>query len=331
MNDARLNPSVRLPSDEQREHLMVRVAKLYYDLEWTQGDIATELGLTRWQVGRLLTEAKELGVVRIEITPRVLRRTDLEVRLQQEYGLKDAIVVPSGGTTDAALLTESVAQAAATYLAGINPKPGLVGVSWGRTMSAVARFLPNNWNPGVHVVLVNGATNLHSTSTHSSAVAEEFARAGNGTATLLPVPAIVGKKSTREVLEEDPIIERVLKLAIAAEVVCFSMGGVNHQSVLLSNGYLDASDMDRLQDAGAVGDILGRFVGEDGRIIDAAINDRTVGMRLEHLKAKQCAIGVVAGEDKHRVAVAALKAGYVSVIITDETSAHYALENQNGA
>jgi deoxyribonucleoside regulator len=331
MNDARLNPSVRLPSDEQREHLMVRVAKLYYDLEWTQGDIATELGLTRWQVGRLLTEAKELGVVRIEITPRVLRRTDLEVRLQQEYGLKDAIVVPSGGTTDAALLTESVAQAAATYLAGINPKPGLVGVSWGRTMSAVARFLPNNWNPGVHVVLVNGATNLHSTSTHSSAVAEEFARAGNGTATLLPVPAIVGKKSTREVLEEDPIIERVLKLAIAAEVVCFSMGGVNHQSVLLSNGYLDASDMDRLQDAGAVGDILGRFVGEDGSIIDAAINDRTVGMRLEHLKAKQCAIGVVAGEDKHRVAVAALKAGYVSVIITDETSAHYALENQNGA
>jgi deoxyribonucleoside regulator len=180
------------------------------------------------------------------------------------------------------------------------------------------------------VVLVIGATNLRSTSTHSSAVAEEFARAANGIATLLPVPAIVGKKSTREVLEEDPIIERVLQLAMQADVVCFSMGGINHQSVLLSNGYLDEADMDRLKDAGAVGDILGRFVDENGRIIDEAIDDRTVGMRLEHLKTKQQAIGVVAGEDKQRVAVAALKAGYVSVIITDEATALYALENRNG-
>jgi deoxyribonucleoside regulator len=330
MNEIRLQSSNRLPSDEQREHLMVRVAKLYYDLEWTQGDIAAELGLTRWQIGRLLTEARELGVVRIEITPRVMRRTDLEVRLQQQYRLKDAIVVPSGDMTDSALLTERVAQAAATYLAGLTPKSELIGVSWGRTMSAVARFLPSNWNPGVHVVLVNGATNLRSTSTHSSAVAEEFARAANGIATLLPVPAIVGKKSTREVLEEDPIIERVLELAMQADVVCFSMGGINHQSVLLSNGYLDEADMDRLKDAGAVGDILGRFVDENGRIIDEAIDDRTVGMRLEHLKTKQQAIGVVAGEDKQRVAVAALKAGYVSVIITDEATALYALENRNG-
>ncbi|WP_457302613.1 sugar-binding domain-containing protein, partial [Phyllobacterium sp. P5_D12] len=101
-------------------------------------------------------------------------------------------------------------------------------------------------------------------------------------------------------------------------------------SVLLSNGYLDEADMDRLKDAGAVGDILGRFVDENGRIIDEAIDDRTVGMRLEHLRTKQQAIGVVAGEDKHRIAVAALKAGYVSVIITDEATALYALENQNG-
>ncbi|MGN8023943.1 sugar-binding transcriptional regulator [Phyllobacterium sp. 22229] len=330
MNDARINPSVRLPSDEQREHLMVRVAKLYYDLERTQSEIATELGLTRWQVGRLLIEAKELGVVRIEITPRAYRRTELEVRLQQQFGLRDAIVVPSGGTTDSALLMESVAQAAAKYLAGLNPKADLIGVSWGRTMSAVAKFLPNNWNPGVHVVLVNGSTNLRSTSTHTSAVAEEFARAGNGIATLLPVPAILGKKSTREVLEDDPIIERVLKLAMEADVVCFGMGGITHESVLLSSGYLEEADIDRLKDAGAVGDILGRFLDKDGNIVDETIDDRTVGLRLDYLKTKQRSIGVVAGEEKLQIALAALKAGFVSVIVTDEATARYALEAASG-
>lgn len=309
---------------------MVRVAKLYYDLERTQNEIAADLGLTRWQVGRLLTEARELGIVRIEITPRAYRKTELEVRLQQEFGLKDAIVVPSGGTADPALLTESVAQAAAIYLAGLNPKPELIGVSWGRTMSAVARFLPGNWNPGVHVILVNGSTNLRSTATHTNAVAEEFARSGNGSATLLPVPAIVGKKSTRDVLEEDPIIERVLTLAKQADVVCFGMGGITHESVLLSSGYLDEADIDRLKDAGAVGDILGRFVDREGTIVDTAIDDRTVGLRLEFLKTKQWSIGVVAGGEKLQIALAALKAGYVSVVVTDEATARYALGMQDG-
>eukprot|EP01037_Dinobryon_pediforme_P008137 gene8137-8220_t len=326
MTEPRLTLSVRLPSDEQREHLMVRAAKLYYELERTQGDIAAELGLTRWQVGRLLTEAKELGVVRIEITPRAFRKTELEVQLQQKFNLKDAVVVPSGGTTDAALLTESVAQAAAKYLAGLSPKAALVGVSWGRTLSAVARFLPNNWNPGVHVVLVNGSTHLHSTPTYSSAVAEDFARAGGGSATLLPVPAIVGKKSTRDVLEEDPIIERVLDLAKKADVICFGMGGVNHDSVLLTSGYLNAADIDELKEAGAVGDILGRFVDLHGQIVCAAIDDRTVGLRLDHLRTCERSIGIVAGEPKHQIARTALMSGFVSIMITDEATARYALE-----
>ncbi|MGI6851552.1 sugar-binding transcriptional regulator [Mesorhizobium sp. 1B3] len=330
MSEASQPQSVRLPSDEQREHLMVRVAKLFYDLERTQSEIAAELGLTRWQVKRLLTEARELGVVRIEITPRTRRRTNLEVMLQQAYGLHDAIVVPNGVAADNALLIEAVAQAAANYLVGINPKPDLLGVSWGRTMTAVARRLPANWSPGLHVVLLNGAINLRSTASQTSAVAEEIAKSANGIATLLPVPAIVGKSTTRQALEEDPIVERVLDLAQQAEVVCFSMGPISNDSVLFGSGYLEESDLDRLKAAGAVGDILGRFVDARGQIVDAVLDDRTVGLRIEHLKSKRCSIGVVAGADKTRIALAALRGRYVSVLITDETIARFALEISDG-
>lgn len=217
--------SQRLPSDEQRDHLMVQVAKLYFDLDRTQSQIADELGLTRWQVGKLLTEARAEGVVRIEITPRVSRKTSLEVALQQRFRLRDAVVVPMGEITDPALLIESVGQAAARYLATLNPKPALLGVSWGRTMAAVARALPQGWNTGAHIVLVNGNSALHATTSRNAAVAEAFAQSAGGQATLLPVPAIVGKPSTRQALEEDPIIGRVLALAEAAPVVCFGMGG----------------------------------------------------------------------------------------------------------
>ncbi|MFN7052084.1 MAG: hypothetical protein ACK4NH_08225, partial [Gemmobacter sp.] len=86
--------SQRLPSDESRDHLMVQVAKLYFDMDRTQAEIAQDLGLTRWQVGKLLTAARAEGIVKIEITPRASRKTSLEVALQHRFKLRDAVVVP---------------------------------------------------------------------------------------------------------------------------------------------------------------------------------------------------------------------------------------------
>jgi deoxyribonucleoside regulator len=324
---AERNPySARLPINEQRDHLMVQVAKLYYDLDRTQSDIATELGLTRWQVGRLLTEAKEAGIVRIEITPRAGRRTSLEVELQRQFGVREAIVVPIGDIEDPSLIIDSVAQAAATHLASLSPKPSLMGVSWGRTMAAVARALPKDWCPGLHVVLVNGSTALTTTTSRNSAVAEEIAQSAGGRATLLPVPAIMGSRSTRDALEQDPIIDRVLSLADEAPVICFGLGGLTHQSVLLGSGYLDEDDIARLRKLNSVGDIMGRFVDREGRIADPHLDDRTIGLRLDALVRKERVIGVAAGEDKHLIAAACLRAGYVTDLVTDEGTARRILE-----
>ncbi len=318
--------AARLPINEQRDHLMVQVAKLYYDLDRTQSDIATELGLTRWQVGRLLTEAKEAGIVRIEITPRGGRRTSLEVELQRRFSVREVIVVPTGDIEDPSLIIDSVAQAVTKHLVSLSPKPALMGVSWGRTMAAVARALPKDWCPGLHVVLVNGSTALTTTTSRNSAVAEEFAQSAGGRATLLPVPAIMGSRSTRDALEQDPIIERVLTLAEEAPVLCFGLGGLTHQSVLLGSGYLDEDDIARLRKLNSVGDIMGRFVDRQGRIADTHLDDRTIGLRLDALSRKERVIGVAAGEDKHLIAAACLGAGYVTDLVTDEGTARRILE-----
>lgn len=321
--------TVRLPSDELREQLMVQVAKLYYDLEKTQSEIATEVGLTRWQVSRLIREAREIGIVRIEIVPRSQRRPDIEVELQRAFGLREAIVVPTGPSDDEGISLESVAQAAGQYLAGINPKIELIGVSWGRTMAAVARWLPPAWNDGVHVVLINGATNLRSTSQQTNMVAERFAQAGNGRATLLPVPAIVGKRGTREVLEQDPVIADVLALAEAAPTVCFSVGALSNHSVLVESGYLNEAEIAALAARGAIGDILGHFVTADGAMADPELDDRTLGLRPEHLPHKQRAIAVSAGRSKHPVVLTCLRAAYINVLVTDEATALYCLEHRD--
>jgi deoxyribonucleoside regulator len=317
----------RLSADAQREQLMAQVAKLFYDLEKTQGEIATETGLTRWQVARLLREAREVGIVRIEIIPRSPRLPHVEAELQRCFKLREAIVLATSEAEDVAL--NVVTQAAGRYLAGLQPVPELVGVSWGRTMSKMAQWLPPRWNDGVHVVLLNGAINIRNIEEHTNNVAERFAHAANGRATLLPVPAMFGSARTREAIEKDQIIADVLRLGDEAPVACFSMGELSERSVLVESGYVNPEQMRELRKRGAVGDILGRFVDDNGKIVAPEIDDRTIGLRPERLRDKAYAIGVCVGAGKHRIARACVRSGYVNVLATDEATARFLLEDGN--
>ena len=75
--------------------LSVRAAELYYEENKTQDEIGALLGLTRWKVGRLLTQARELGIVRIEIVHPRARKLSLERELCARFSLLGAVVVPS--------------------------------------------------------------------------------------------------------------------------------------------------------------------------------------------------------------------------------------------
>ena len=313
---------------DEREQLMIQAAKLYYDLDRTQIEIGRDLGLNRFQVARLLKEARETGLVRIEIVPRMKRLPALESRLQRAFSLREAIVVGSYGDGEAMGL-DAVARAAATYLASLTPAPSRIGVSWGRTMSAVAERLPRDWNRGVEIVLLNGATHLRSAAAPTNTVAERFAASGGGSAILLPVPAIVGEARTRRALEADPIVRQALDRGAEVPVACFGLGGLGATSVLVESGYIDAEAMLSLRGKGAVGDILGRIIDREGRIVDKALDRRTIGLPLEALRNKALSIGISAGPAKHAVMYAALRSGYVNAAVTDEATAEYVLEHSH--
>ncbi|WP_191061611.1 sugar-binding transcriptional regulator [Geminicoccus harenae] len=312
-------------SADERLQLMIQVAKRYYHLDMTMGEIAAELGLTRWQASRLLADARESGVVRIEIVPHTPRLPELESRLQRRFGLKDAVVVPQDPDASDELMLDTVAQAAGRLLAGLD-RYKLVGVSWGRTMSAVARRLPPFWNKGVEVVMLNGAMYLRDSPLRTNNVAELFARAANGHAILLPVPAILGKAATRVALEQDPTIAGVLEVGRKAEVICFGLGAIAADSVLVQSGFVGEAEVQHLKAKGAVGDILSRYIDAEGRIVDPDLDARTIGADLASCRERAFAIGVGTGRAKHAVTLAALRAGYLNVLVTDEQTALFLLE-----
>lgn len=302
--------------------LAVRAAELYYDEDKTQDEIGAVLGLTRWKVGRLLTYARERGIVRIEIVHPRARRGGLERQLVERFSLRSAVVVPTG-SDDA---QQRVAQAAADYLTALRPVPRTLGVSWGRTMYDVAAALSPGWATGVTVVQVNGGVSLNRRAGTAAATAAMIADKAAGHAVLLPSPAILERIETKQAIEADRTVASVLELARDASAIVYSAGVADESSVLVDSGYLTRDDVAELVRRGAVGDVIGRYIDADGNTVDPSLDERTVGLGHAQLRAADLAVFVIAGESKHDIARAVVANGLCTVLVTDEATAASLLE-----
>lgn len=312
----------------EQELLAVKAAVLYYEDNKTQDEIGHMLALSRWKVGRLLSEARRQGFVRIQVAHPRARRIDLERRVQQKFGLKDVVVAPSLDEEDSEPLRARVAQAAAEYLVALRPVPRTLGISWGRTLHDLAQQLPRDWARGVQVVQVNGGVSLNKRASSASNTATTIAQKASSEALLLPSPAILEQAETKRRIEQDRSVAGVLTSARSAQVHLFSAGLTEGTSVLVDSGYLTPGDMAELVAKGSVGDVLGRFVDADGNVVDPALDERTVGLTTEDLRRLPHAVAVVSGLSKRHITRVIVSAGLCSVLVTDEGIANHLLEEK---
>src|SRR4051812_18459216 len=81
------------PSRSGRAAVAYAAARLYFEEDLSQADIAERLAVSRSTVSRLLTEARESGIVRIEIRPP-LHEAGLGDALAASLGLRRVIATP---------------------------------------------------------------------------------------------------------------------------------------------------------------------------------------------------------------------------------------------
>lgn len=301
--------------DPSNDRLLLRVAQLYYERGLTQAEIANRVHVTRWKVGRLLEEARQTGIVRIEIVHRYARCHAEERQLKEVFGLEDVLVVPSAESLKTT--RRNVAAAGAEYLADLRPQPRVLAVSWGQTMDDLADQIPPGWARGVTVVQANGGLN-RTGRTPAITASVELARQGVGNALYLPAPAIVESAALGKALSNDPSVRKVLEIARNADVILSSVGAMTKDAVLIGSGYLTEADMIDLKNRGAVGDIFARFMDSIGNTIDIDLDARTIGLTLEDLRAAKLTINVSAGMEKLHTALAALRGGMIKVFICDQ-------------
>lgn len=311
------------PQPDDRQHLLLRVCQLHYEQQLTQQEVGDRLHLTRWQVGRMLKEAHAKGIVRIEIIHPAARDHGLEQQLVQASRLTEAVVVPAAA--DAAQTLRLVARAAGDFLADLSPSPRTVAVSWGWTMSELARAIPPDWAPGPVVVQANGGLSRPGPGDPASIISS-LARQGRGSSVFLPAPAIVDSPRLAEALRREPSIAEVMTLARSADVLVYSLGHVHHGSVLVRSGCLREQDEAMLTRRGAVGDVVGRFINRDGQPVSEELQARSIGLDLADVAGAEMSIAVAAGEEKHAVAEACVRHGLCRVLVCDSTMAVHLIQ-----
>lgn len=305
--------------DQDKQRLSIEAARLYYLSDYSQMDIASKLGVSRPTVSRLLQYAKEQGYVRIDISDPLEDLNELGSRLKRKYELETALVCYSP-VNEYKEIQKNISKAAADYLHEIVQDADIIGVTWGRTMHAVALSLQQKQVRGVEVVQLKGGLSHSHVNTYAAETVNLFASAYHTIARYLPLPVIFDSVALKEMVEKDRHIHRIIELGRQANIAIFTVGTVNDDALLFQLGYFNDAEKQLLQDKG-IGDICSRFFDAEGKLCSEEINNRTVGIDLPDLRHKEKSILVAGGQRKIEAIRGALVGKYANILVTDQFTA----------
>lgn len=311
----------------ERYDQMYLAATQYYLHGETMESISRTLGVSRSTVSRLLSEARETGLVRITIADAAGARSPVARTLSDTFGIT-VHMVPSRGSATALTRLEYVAQRAAALLADVVRDDQIVGVAWGVTVAAVSRHLPHRPLTGTSVVQMNGGGN-HTTSGTPwiREILQSVGDAFGSEVVLFPVPAFFDYAGTKQAMWRERSVGRVLALLAEMDVALFGVGSLTGAvpSHVYSAGYLNGAELAALTADGVVGDICTVLLRENGTFADIEANSRATGLTPTELQRVPRRICVVADPLRAPAIVGALRAGVITDLVIDDLTARATL------
>ncbi|EGP5096650.1 TPA: sugar-binding transcriptional regulator [Enterococcus faecium] len=305
--------------DLHKIQLALETCHLYYEDGLSQNEIAKKLEISRPTVSRLLQFARQQGLVKIEIVDPLNRLEQLSLQLADKYSLKEVRLTydTSNQTT---IINEKLGELTANYLDEIVEDNDSIGISWGRTLEAVANKLHPSKKKGVKVVELKGSVSASEMNNYAKDIISKFNTAFHTETISLPLPVFFDSAITKDIVTNDRFIKNIITAGQETNIALFTSGTVLDSALLFKLGYLNEEEIKRIKQE-AVGDIISRFLTKNGDIADPEINSRTVGISLNSLKNKKYSI-LISGSSKKVASIhAALIGGYANVLITDSISA----------
>ena len=295
------------------------MASLYYLEGKTQVEVARVFGISRQKVQRLLRQARDLGIVEINIKSLTAASLDLVNKLKSRFGLRKALVAASH--PDEYDRRQSVAKAAAGYLERHLSDGMAMTVGMGRNTGGIPDFYHPTNRTNCTFVSAMGSSPHVGDSINPNDICQKLAANSGGHALHLHAPAYVESDQVRDILYDQQAVGSILKKAKKADIAVVGIGTPSDDATLVRMDCISPTKARQLAKKGAVGDILGTFFDENGRLIDPDKHVHLVGLTLADLRSIHTVVAVVSEMNKSKATLGALRTGVVHVLVTDSDNA----------
>ena len=304
---------------------LARVAQMYFVEERSQDEIATALATTGSNVSRMLKQARELGIIRVQIEFPTKRHEQLEQELQHRFELAEVRVLAVGAGTDP---LPGVGRLAARWLRDTLEDGQILGLGWGTTLQAVAQAMDGGPQRHVEIVQLMGGLSSIALASTGQELARAFAERLGARHRYLHGPALFASPEGLATMLDEPSIRIALDAARAADVALVGIGTARRGSfiALIQDFELSPGERRRLQASGAAGDLCGRFFDLSGTEVPTPVTDRVLAISLDDLRAIPTVAAVAASREKASGIFGALRGHLVDVLICDEHAAQAVLE-----
>ncbi|WP_312978242.1 sugar-binding transcriptional regulator [Atlantibacter sp.] len=306
--------------EEKKQEQAARAAWMYYVAGLTQQEIAKTLGLSRQVAQRLISSAREQGMVSVKIAHPVTHCLKLAAALQEKYGLSLCRVVPSASLDNEAIqqmLAVEGAEVMSQYIA--DEQPQVFGVGSGKTLRAIIDALPWSERPQHHCVSMIGAIARDDSGTRYD-VPLRMAEKMQGKYFFIPAPLYADNPEDKKMWCQHQVYQRVAARALDAHVAFLGIGDVSVGCPLNAEGFITDEQVHSLEKRGVAGEMLGHFFDYNGERIIGELDELLTSVPLESHTTRPI-IGFAGGEKKYPAIRAALRGGWVSGLVTDEASA----------
>jgi DNA-binding transcriptional regulator LsrR (DeoR family) len=300
--------------DTEREQLTA-IARAFYLEDVSKVELAASYGVSRFKIARMLQQAREEGIVTIEIHGDDGHRDRTAQALTRHLRLQETIVVPAGDTEEDD--RRRMARAAAGYLTRTTDAGDVLGFSWGRTIVAIGEYL--NDLPPSTVVQLTGTVGNDLTQSPVEVI-RRIAVRSHVEAVAVFSPLFAATAQAAHALREDPSIAAALDRYHDLTTAVLSVGSWNPPVTQLAD-FLSARDRAQLDQHAAVAEMAGIFLDASGRAVDADLTDRRIAVSIPQLLATPRVVAVAGSAAKVGAIHAAARSGLITTLITDEATA----------
>ena len=294
---------------------ILSVCELYYIKGLSQKEISAELNISRAQISRIITMAKEQDMVSIHLNYPNSEENLYENAIKGEYGINQVYVYDLGDAEDDKNSNRILAEKSSDLFSILIKDGEKVGVMSGRTVSCLANAIPTSKNRRLQFIPLCGGQESAGSDWFANTIAQRFAQKTNGKYYVFNAPQYLMNVETKSMLLNEPNIKEVVELGRHCDSTLIGIGSVDYGSTGSRAGNLKKEDLDALQKMGAKANICSSYVDENGKILDTPFSSRILGASMSDIRNSK-KIGVARGTEKVPAIRAVLKGRLLDVLVT---------------